>query len=169
MSASTEMTTGLAGDHPRGVKPIRVDPNWVTIQMEGFGWREFMVRLPAAAVFGDVVDPAIWALVQASRTVSLKRHDRLYLVAHDEEWACECRVIAASSTGATVSVRGGRIELTARSTEALPEDELYRIVWAGNGHEVRRKSDGQQMAGYPFNSLAAAVRHMESLHPRPAA
>ena len=122
---------------PRAKIP-EIDPNKVILNSNGFGWREFLVRLPETFVLDDLRLPEVWRKVQAS-VHSLKRHDHLYLVHHSEEWSAQAIVIDADRTQAVLAAPkvyqiGGRFD-------QLFQDENYAVVWLGGEFGVKRKAD----------------------------
>lgn len=142
--------------------PLQIDPNQLKVQSEGFCWREFLLRLPQGMNADDLKRTDIWRRVQTSR-VTLRRHDRLYIVAHDESWVADAIVSAANATDVSLAV--GRVVSFPERTRPLFSDDLYRIVWTGAGFVVERKRDGHAMT-QPVNSEAVAERELRLLYPR---
>ena len=51
--------------------------------------------MPEDFIADDSKETGVWRKVQINRSTSLRKHDRLYLVAFDESWAAEAIVIDA--------------------------------------------------------------------------
>lgn len=128
----------------RLARPVEIDPAWCEIQHAGQCWREWQVRLPAAAALHDLNENAgLWRLVQGS-SKALRRFDRVAIVAWDESWMAEAVVSGASSTGVTLAgIR--KTDLPPRR-ERLAEDGTYRVEWFGNGYALVRKADKQRVS-----------------------
>jgi hypothetical protein len=139
-----------------------VPPAAVTLNANGFVWREFMVRLPDAFVADDLKEPSIWKRVQSGHN-ALVKHDRLYMVAYDESWAAEAIVASADRERAVLAKP--RLTNFPERFEKLFEDEVYRVAWVGNGYCVIRKADGHRMTT-PAGSAGIAERDLINLHPR---
>lgn len=122
---------------PRAKIP-EIDPNKVILNSNGFGWREFLVRLPPGFVLDDLRLPEVWKKVQTS-VQSLKRHDHLYLIHHDEEWSAQAVVIDADRAQAVLSAP--KVFQIGARFDQLFQDELYQVVWLGGEFGVKRKAD----------------------------
>jgi hypothetical protein len=122
----------------------QIEPRMVTVNNQGFAWKEVQARAPEGLIFDDLKLPEIWRRVQAHPAKSLVRLDKVRVVAWDESWLCECVVTAATSTGATLS-KPAKVDLPPRS-ELLLSDESYAVRWGGNGYYVERKRDGQRVS-----------------------
>jgi hypothetical protein len=162
MSAQAAVKTDAPSPGPER-KPVRIDPARVT--EHGHQMRDWVIRMPADATLQDLNDPAVFARVQNDRSVSLARPDHLTIVAFDETWIATCYVAAATSTG--VSITKPQVTHLPARDQGLFQDELYRVVWAGNGYEVRRKADGAKMTA-PVANETLAIRDLKALYPRPA-
>lgn len=143
-------------------KPVEIDPRLVTLNSNGFGWREFMVRMPKEIVLDDLKEPDIWRRVQTSGN-SLRKHDRVYLVAFDESWAAEAIVTDGDMKKAVLSKP--RVTTFSARFDGLFEDENYRTVWMGSGFVVERKADGHRMT-QPVASAAVAERDLRQIYPK---
>lgn len=144
---------------------IEIDPKNVTLNSNGFGWREFMVRLPAGMVADNLKEPAIWAKVQKGPN-AFRRHDRVYAVAFDESWIAEAIVIDGDKGRAVLAKP--RLTTFGERFDRLFEDENYRVTWMGSGYVVERKSDGHRMT-QPAQTVALAERDLRNLYPFKAA
>jgi hypothetical protein len=166
MSATT---VSPSANWPKDRKPPVIDPTFVQRQSEGFVWSEFQVRLPEGATVADLNEnPDLFRLVQNS-SVRLRRFDKLRIFDFDETWMVETIVVEATDRGVTLPATASglrKLDLPPRNL-ALPEDDLYRVTWVGNGFRVTRKRDGQRM-GDVHATIHAAARHMETLRPRAA-
>ena len=147
-------------------EPPKIPPLAVKRQHEGQCWSEVVVRLPKDATFQDLNDPTIWSQVQGNRQVSLRRLDRVHLLAWDESWIASAIVTGASDMG-VVLTKPVRTDLPPRS-ETLFEDPLYKVTWEGSGFGVRRKKDDQLM-GPVVASRGQAEKDLRALYPLPAA
>lgn len=138
----------------------------VVTQHEGNRWREFLVRLPNGVTADDLKEPGLWRKIQMRPSTSLRVFDRLTVVAFDESWFAECRVIRADGAGAVLSI-GKIVSMGDGRFDNLPGDELYRIAWSGNGYVVIRRSDNVVMT-HAVRDLGQAARDMSRLHARAA-
>ena len=145
--------------------PPAIDPLQVTVNVQGFAWKEVQARAPAGLIFDDLKLPEIWRRVQAHPEKSLCRLDKLRIVAWDESWLCECVVTAATSSGVTLS-KPRRTELPPRS-ELLLSDENYAVRWSGHGYYVERKADGQRVSAL-VSTRFEAERALAAQYARPA-
>ncbi|SMH36070.1 hypothetical protein [Mesorhizobium australicum] len=120
-----------------------IQANSVSLQAAGHVWKEVLVRLPDGYVADDLKEPGIWAKVQGSRW-SLRKFDKVLVVAFDESWCAEARVVDADQKKA---VLGGIkvISMPARF-DALLNDGTYRVVWLGGDYGVERIRDGHIVA-----------------------
>ena len=143
---------------------IEIDQRNVTLNANGFGWREFMVRLPAGMVADNLKEPSLWAKVQKGPN-ALRKHDRVYAVAFDESWVAEAIVIDADKEKAVLAKP--RLTTFGERFDKLFETEDYRTVWMGEGYVVERKSDGHRMT-QPVHSAAIAERDLRNLYPSKA-
>ncbi|APH74091.1 hypothetical protein [Aquibium oceanicum] len=142
-------------------KPAEIDPRLVTLNSNGFGWREYMVRMPKEIVLDDLKEPGIWRRVQSSGN-SLRKHDRVYMVAFDESWSAESIVTDSDMKKAVLSKP--RVTTFSARFDGLFEDEKYRVMWTGSGFAVERKADGHRMT-QPVASAAVAERDLRQLYP----
>ena len=144
--------------------PVIIAAN-VIINSDGFAWRDIMIRLPKDAVADDLKEPGMWRKVQASDR-ALRRHDHLYIVSFEEDWAAEC--IVADATKDRAVLTKPRLIAFPDRYERLFQDDMYRVSWVGTGYCVERKSDGHRMT-QPVATAQIAERQLVSLHPRVAA
>ncbi|RWJ37462.1 hypothetical protein [Mesorhizobium sp.] len=142
-----------------------VDPKKVIMNNNGFGWRDFLVRLPEGATADCLKDPLIWKRVQNAKGVSFVRHDHLYIVAFDDTWAAEA-IVADSDAGKAIITKP-RIHTFPDRFDNLFEDELYRIKWTGIGYVVERKAD-KAIVSHPAPNIALAERDLARLYPKVA-
>jgi hypothetical protein len=145
---------------------FEVNPKSVVLNSNGFGWRDFLIRLPEGATADCLKEPSLWRRVQQAKGISLKRHDHLYLISHDEDWAAEAIVADADSTKAILTKP--RIHQFGERFDNLPQDEKYRIVWTGSGYIVQRKSDLMAMT-QPAPNLPYAENDLRRLYPKAVA
>jgi hypothetical protein len=169
-ASATTSVSGLSKGAPKehmasvaGRRLPTIDPGFVTLNHEGFGWREWLVRLPAEAIADDLKEPGLWSRVQKHRS-AMRRHDHLYLVAHDESWAAEAVVVDAGPLAAVIS-KPRLMKFEAR-TQPLFEDSTYRVKWYGDGYAAERRSDGMRMTAKVANE-ALAERDLARLYPAP--
>jgi hypothetical protein len=141
----------------------KVDPAWVSLHHDGGRWREWLVRLPETAVLTDLNETVgLWEAVQDSKA-ALHTFDRVTIVSWAEDWAVEARVVGATKTRVQLSIIK-RFDLVPRHN-ALPQDDKYQIIWAGNGYRLRRKSD--QLHVSPIvQTVAEAERALASKYSR---
>lgn len=143
----------------------KIDPSRVSLDIAGMRTRHWHVILPEGMVADGIKDAAIWSRVQDRRDTSLLKHDRVYVVGFDGSFAIEARV--AEATRDAVVLAGMKILHFPERLTPLFSDNQYKIVWAGEGYAVIRKSDGMQMGGIqPSESLAIA--HLKRQYPVPA-
>jgi hypothetical protein len=142
-----------------------IEPRMVTINSQGFAWKDVQARAPETLVFDDLKLPEIWRRVQAHPEKSLVRLDKVRLIAWDESWLCECVVTAATSAGVTLS-KPVKIDLPPRS-ELLLSDENYAVRWGGSGYYVERKRDGQRVSEI-VSTKSEAERALSAQYARPA-
>lgn len=147
---------------PQRKVPV-IDPAFVVINADSFAYRQFMVRLPEGAIADDLKEPSLWARVQASRNLALRKHDHLYIVAFDESWAAEAVVVQANAEVAALSKP--RIMRFAERLKPLYSDGVYTVAWYGNGFAVKRLADGTRMTQIVANE-ALAERDLGRLYPR---
>lgn len=144
-------------------RPLRINPAWITWNTQGQVWTEYQVRLPDGASADDLnANPDLWVDVQGSRT-SLKKFDRLLIVAYDETWMADA--IVSEATGKTVTLAGYKIVQLPKRHGALPETEDFKVVWGGAGYYVERKSNGLKVSDM-VPSLALATQFMNSKYSR---
>jgi hypothetical protein len=164
-TAATEVATVSAPPPLSGMPRLaaEIDPANVQIQVAGQCWTEWLVRLPAEAIFADLADPRIWRRNQQSR-VALVKGDRVRIVSWDEAWCCECLVAGANDESVSLT-KPQRYDLQAR-VEILAGDDKYQILWVGNGYRVQRRSDQQFVSGIVATKGLAeiALRNMYPQH-----
>jgi hypothetical protein len=139
-----------------------IDPERVVLDTNGFAYRRWFVRLPAAFSADGLKEPSLWSPVQRSKK-AVRKLDYVTVVAFDETWIAEAWVSHAD--GEKVVLATPKITRFSERYEALFSDGLYRVEWVGNGYAVRRIADGQHMAG-PFATAALAQRALAGLYPR---
>lgn len=131
---------------------LTVDPMRVTLNHGGFGWRDYMVRLPEGCIADDLKEPGLWRRVQKGPN-ALRRHDHLYLVSYDETWSADAIVADANANEAVLCKP--RVTTFPERYDRLFEDDSYRIVWMGNGYRVQRKKDAQHVTPLVANAVLA--------------
>jgi hypothetical protein len=146
-------------------RPVEIDPAWCEIQHDGQRWREWQIRLPAAAALHDLNENAgLWRLVQSSGK-ALRRFDRVAIIAYDESWMAEA--IVAGATGTGVALAGIRkIDLPPRR-ERLAEDDTYRVEWFGSGYALVRKADRLRVSAI-VQTVQEAERELSRKYTRAA-
>ena len=147
-------------------EPLAVGIQDLHEQHAGVQWREYLVRLPHGATADDLREPSLWRKVQARPGTSLRVFDRLTIVAFDESWMAECRVTRADAVSAVLSI-GKVISMGEGRFDNLPQDDLYRVMWAGNGYVVVRKKD-EVVVSRPVRDLGQAATDMRRMHVRAA-
>ena len=148
------------------IEPPAVTMHNVFEQYAGHQWREFLVRLPEGAGKDDLKDPSLWRKTQSRPGTALRLFDRLTIVAFDETWMAECRVIRADASSAVLSF-SKIIEMGTGRFDNLPQDDTYKIRWSGTGYIVVRKSD-EVIMSRPVRDLGQAATDMRRLHARAA-
>jgi len=148
---------------PRDRKLPVIDPAFVVLNADSFAYRQFMVRLPEGAIADDLKEPSLWARVQTSRSVALRKHDHLYIVTFDESWAADAVVVQANAEVAVIS--RPRMIRFAERLRPLYSDGTYSVAWYGNGFAVKRLADGTRMTQIVANE-ALAERDLGRLYPR---
>ncbi|TAV04041.1 hypothetical protein ELI39_01450 [Rhizobium ruizarguesonis] len=145
-------------------KRLRVDPAVVTVNFQGFAFREMFARLPSGMIADDLKEPEIWKNVQQGNK-ALRKFDRIVLVSFDETWMAEAYVESATGEQALLA-RPKIITLNERS-EKLFNDGTYRVEWTGSGYRVARLRDGAAMTE-SFANAPLAERALAGLYPRRA-
>ncbi len=143
-------------------QPPAINPALVTMNNNGFAWRDFLVRLPAECVADDLKEPSLWRKVQTTQN-SLRRHDHLYIVSFDESWIAEA-IVADADRNRAILARP-RITTFPERFDALFQDDVYRVIWNGSGYCVERKADGRRMT-QPAATPQLAERELVLLHPQ---
>ncbi|TPM33886.1 hypothetical protein FJ955_03895 [Mesorhizobium sp. B2-2-2] len=139
-----------------------IDPARVTLHHSGQCWREYMVRVPADFVADDLKEPGVWRKLQNGSRNSLRKFDRLFIVAFNEEWVAEAIVASADMKSAVLAKP--RVTSMPTRFDKLFEDEKYRVAWNGFGYVVERKSDGHPMT-QPTANAELATRLLAQLYP----
>ncbi|RVD30527.1 hypothetical protein [Mesorhizobium sp. M4B.F.Ca.ET.017.02.2.1] len=140
-----------------------IDPARVTLHANGQVWREYMIRCPADMVSDDLKEPGIWRKLQASGSRnSLKKFDRLFIVAFDESWVAEAIVASADNRAAVLAKP--RLTTFPERYDKLFNDGTYRIEWNGFGFVSVRIADGHVMT-QAVPSAALAERLLAQLYP----
>jgi hypothetical protein len=133
---------------------VTVHPLSVTINVDGFAYRDIFVRLPEGATADCLKSPDIWKRVQSAKAKSLRALDRLYIAAFDDSWVAEAIVCNSDGVKAILS----RPRITALETgrfDNLFQDDKYRLKWDGAGYFVERKNDKSRMSqSFPNTTLA---------------
>ena len=143
----------------RGLPQVRT--NMVTVNAEGFAWREIMVRMPADAIADDLKEPSIWRDIQHSAK-RLYEDDHLYIKAFDRSWAAEAVVASVNLEGATLGTF--KIIKMHERTKPFLNDGTYRVILHGVGFAVERIADGQIMSEVMQNEKLAE-RELVDLYP----
>jgi hypothetical protein len=158
--AAAKVETASAAPH---AAPI-IKPSAVTWNVEGFVWRECLVRLPQGLTLQDFNDsPTLWRVVQGDATKALRPLDRIRAVAFNGDWMVEAFVSDADRD--QVILAGIRKIDTPKRSVPLFEDDTYRVAWNGAGYAVFRKHDNLVMGGQTFTVPEQAKQHLLSLYP----
>jgi hypothetical protein len=155
-------TAAISGSDLR--KRLRVDPNAVTVNYQGFAFREIFARLPSGIIADDLKEPELWKNVQQGNK-ALRKFDRVIVVSFDETWLAECYV--ENATGEMAVLAKPRIVSFSERTEKLFNDGTYRVEWTGTGYRVARLRDGASMTEV-FANAPLAERALASLYPKRA-
>ncbi|MGO7353334.1 hypothetical protein ACCS66_01175 [Rhizobium ruizarguesonis] len=145
-------------------KRLRVDPNNVTVNYQGFALREIFARLPSGIIADDLKEPEIWKSVQLSNK-ALRKFDRVIIISFDESWLAEAYV--ENANGEMAVLAKPRIVSFSERMEKLFSDGTYSVRWAGNGYDVIRLRDEAKMTDI-FPNAAIAERALANLYPRRA-
>lgn len=157
-SAMIEPTEGLR-------QTPKVDPNLVSVNSDGFKFRDIFVRLPHGTIADDLKEPEMWKHVQRSGAKALRKFDRLMLVAYDESWIAEA--VVAHADGTTIILGKPRITPFPDRVERLFGDGTYQVSWNGTGYVVVRLRDSVAVTN-AFPNAALAERALAAMYPRPA-
>jgi hypothetical protein len=158
------MTAGAVGTHPRGPKPVMIDPGWCELNHAGNNWREFQIRLPREATLVDLNENRdMWKLLQGSGN-ALRARDSVRVIAFDESWMTEAIVTEATSVHVSLAITK-RVDLTSRH-DRLPQDENFRVIWVGNGFAIERKRDKMRVSQI-VQTAAEAERELSRKYSRP--
>ena len=157
----TKQSTADEPEAPSERNLPKVSPDMITINAQGFAWRDIMVRMPADAIADDLKSLGIWRNVQHS-TNRLFEDDHLYLKAWDRSWAAEAIVAHANLEGVTLGTF--KVIKLYERTKPFFSDETYRVVLRGNGFAVERIKDGQVMSDIVQNEKIAE-RALFDLYP----
>jgi len=143
----------------------KIKPQNVQINAEHFCWREFFVRLPQDVTWTAIHEtPEVWRLVQKNLHTSMRVHDRVCLVSHDES---ELGFgIVSVATGEKVQLAGFRKHTFAgRDTTAAWADDVYRVAWDGSGYAIHRRKDSVRMRPGSFSTVELAKAEVRKLYP----
>jgi hypothetical protein len=121
--------------------------------------------VPDGFVADDLKDPAAWRRLQTGSRNSLKKFDRVFVVAFDESWVAEAIVASADAKGAVLAKP--RVTTMPARYDNLFSDENYRVVWNGYGYVTERKTDGHIMT-QPTANPELATRLLVGLYPQRA-
>jgi hypothetical protein len=164
MTKTATATTEAQIDIEAAIGRLSITPSAVTVNSRGFGWTDFMVRLPEGFTADDLKEPDVWRGVQGQPGVAMRFPDKVRLIAFDETWVAEAMVTQADADSITLAVQ--RIDKVAGRRLPLPDTEDYRVKWYGNGYGVERKSDGHKMRD-TVATIKLAQAEMAALYPRP--
>ncbi|MBX5148061.1 hypothetical protein [Rhizobium lentis] len=145
-------------------KRLRVDPFNVTVNYQGFAFREIFARLPAGVIADDLKEPDLWKNVQQGNK-ALRKFDRVVIVSFDESWLAESYV--ENATGEMAVLAKPRIVNFSERMEKLFSDGTYSVRWTGAGYDVVRLRDEAKMTDV-FANAALAERALANLYPRRA-
>ena len=137
----------------------------LTINSEGFCWRDALLRLPSGYVIQDLHDwPEAFKNIQGSPRTALRQFDHLLIVDYSESTWAEAIVSFASAT--KIHLVGVRIISAKKREDDAFQDDMYKITWAGAGYVVTRKADEAPMGAQSFANEQAAKAYLLSLYPR---
>ncbi len=158
-------TDATAKTNPSVVSPAlpEVDARSVTVNADGFAWREVLVRLPAGMTADDLRSPKVWRKVQGNPQFALRRLDHLFVLSHDESWMVRAVVTYADSTEAMLAIE--KVSTFREIGKALYSDGTYRVAWTGGSFVIERVSDGVQVDGSGYTTEAAAVAAIARQYP----
>jgi len=143
----------------------KIKTDGVTINAEHQLWRELFVRLPADVTWSVLNEqPTCWRAVQKNVHCSLRVHDRVWLMAHDES---ELGFgIVCTATGEKVQLAGfKKHSFKGRDSTAEWADDKYRVLWSGSGWVIERKSDGVRMKPGSYSTIELAKAQVRTLYP----
>lgn len=163
---SKQMTTNETLPSGRA-KLVPIDPANLTVQSGGHGWQYYNLRLPAGVIADDLKSTGheLWKRIQGATSKSLKRHDRIYFISHDESWSADA--IVADASPSEVSLTGFKIYEMQSRLKSYFQDDTYAVVWLGNGFAVKRKVDGAIVSEIVANE-ALAERDLRRQYPKVA-
>lgn len=124
-------------------------------------------RSPCGSDPRDLRFPEIWRDTQ-NATRSLRVRDKITIVDAALSFMVEARVVGASETGVTLSI-SKRHDMDPRS-QALPQTETHRIIFAMRGYSIQTKATGlMYQGGLVYSSLGEAINVLHGLMPKRAA
>jgi len=143
----------------------KITPDSVTVNAEFHLWREIFVRLPVDVTWLVVHEqPTCFRAVQKNVHTSLRVHDRVWLMTHDES---ELGFgIVSVATGEKVQLAGfKKHSFKGRDSTAEWADDKYRVLWSGSGWVIERKSDGIKMKPGSYSTIEQAKAQVRTLYP----
>lgn len=158
------VTANAAEEKPLSPIELRIPVDNLSMDVEGMVTRSLVLRLPRGVEMRHLIENSrdCFFLLQKS-TASLRRFDRLLVIAFDESWVAS--TIVASATDSDVAIAKPSIVSMAARTAQLPGDENHIVEWVGTGYCVVRRKDGHRMT-LPVGSLAVAQRELSNLYSR---
>ena len=126
-------------------------------------YAEWEVRFSEHHTVDDLQDPGIWRRVQDNAVTALKRFDEVRILAFDASWIAHC--VVAHATGNTVILATRSITKLPEQQEHLFQDDVYCVVFVGNGYTVLRKRDELKMTDIR-PSAALAEMDLKDLYPK---
>ena len=162
----TKVATQIADTepaNPSGRELPLVRPECVQRNRPGSVFCEWHCRFPEGGIADDLKEPGIWRRVQDNAATAFKRFDEVRIIAFDASWVAHCVVAHATGNAVILAVRG--ITKLPEQQENLFQDDIYAVVFVGNGYAVVRKRDGQQVVE-PVHSADAARGRLLNLYPQ---
>ena len=163
MTAVAEKTADAEADTTERIGPL-VHEKCVWQNKAGSRWCQWEAVAPEGASFEDLLDPAAWKRVQETLRPAIRQDDEIRIKGFDRSWVVWCFVAHATGNGIVLSRFADTKPQGPR--EALYEDAKYRVVFAGSGYEVRRKSDNLKMMADAWPSAARAETALRELYPK---
>lgn len=158
------LATAVAEAAPVSPIALRIPVDNLSLDIDGMVMRALVLRLPRGVEMRHLIENSgdCFKLIQQSPR-SLRKFDKLTVIAFDESWLATTIVASATDTDVALA-KPAIVQLQAR-TAVLPGDDKFQIVWDGAGYVVKRRSDGHTMT-LPVASLAVAQNDLSGLYPR---
>ncbi len=161
------MTSKVETTEPEERIIPEIKPEHVQVNASGQVWRSLLIRLPEGLISDDLRTPSIWKKVQANNQCALIKMDRLFILGHDESWACEAIVKRATSAEANLVIL--KVFSFREADEILFNDGKLEIYWDGAAYGVRRMSDHVRVVSPGFSTEAMAIDALRKTYPQKVA